>query len=223
MSAGGPPWRVEEWRASAADLHAADLLAPCAARRVVWMHADRPALVLGSAQRIETVDVAACASAGVDVVRRRSGGGAVLVEPGDLAWVDVTVPTGDPLADDDVGRAMWWLGDVWAEALARLGAPGAEVHRGPLVTTAWSRTVCFAGLGPGELTFGGSKVVGISQRRTRAGARFQCAVPLRWCPERVVSLLSPPRPTLADLPPVATVEASVEAISDAFNAVIATR
>jgi hypothetical protein len=57
---------------------------------------------------------------------------------------------------------------------------------------AWGQLVCFAGLGPGEVTagLGGAKVVGISQRRTRAGARFQCAVPLAWDPGRLAALLA---------------------------------
>ena len=41
------------------------------------------------------VDLEACAGAGVEVVRRRSGGGAVLVEPGSVVWVDVLVAATD--------------------------------------------------------------------------------------------------------------------------------
>ncbi|MEO7428911.1 MAG: hypothetical protein ABIY48_05965, partial [Acidimicrobiales bacterium] len=68
----------------------------------------------------------------------------------------------------------------------------ATVHDGPLVRARWSDLVCFAGLGPGELTdAAGRKVLGISQRRTRAGARFQCAALGRWDPSRLVSLLAP--------------------------------
>jgi hypothetical protein len=37
-------------------------------------------------------------------------------------------------------------------------------------------------------------VVGISQRRTRGWARFQCAAYLRWDPGALVALLAPPRP-----------------------------
>ena len=59
---------------------------------------DRPALVLGSTQRAEVVDERACADAGVEVVRRRSGGGAVLLEPGAVVWFDVVVPA-DVLRD----------------------------------------------------------------------------------------------------------------------------
>ena len=56
----------------------------------------------------------------------------------------------------------------------------------------WSEWVCFAGLGPGEVTVGGAKVVGISQRRTRHAARFQCAALLRWDVVGILRLLSLP-------------------------------
>lgn len=150
----------------------------------------RPALVLGSTQPASVV--ATGAGATVDVVRRRSGGGAVLVEPGKLVWVDVLVPAGDLLWDDDVGRAFAWLGRAWDGALADLGVPGTAVHAGPPVETSWSRLVCFAGLGPGEVTVGGAKVVGMCQRRTRAGALFQCAALLAWEPDRLLDLLALP-------------------------------
>ena len=114
----------------------------------------------------------------------------MLVEPGAVAWVDVVLPRSDPLWDDDVGRAFWWLGETWRLALASLGMTGAEVHRGGIVTSPWSSKVCFAGLGPGEVTVGGGKVVGMAQRRTRDGALFQCAVPLLWEPQRLLGVLA---------------------------------
>lgn len=114
----------------------------------------------------------------------------MLVEPGRLVWADVVVPAGDRLWEPDVGRAFWWLGDAWAAALAGLGVAGAGVHRGPLVSSRWSSMVCFAGLGPGEVTAAGGKIVGISQRRVRAGALFQCAVPLDGDPVALAGLLA---------------------------------
>jgi lipoate-protein ligase A len=106
-----------------------------------------------------------------------------------VAWLDVVVPRGDPRWDDDVARAFWWLGDAWAGAIGDLGITELEVHRGPLVRTALSDLVCFAGLGPGEVTRHGAKVLGMAQRRTRGGALFQCAVPLAWDPGRMGGLL----------------------------------
>jgi lipoate-protein ligase A len=150
-----------------------------------------PAVVLGSTQPDAVVDDARVASAGLDVVRRHSGGGAVLVRPGELLWVDLFVPADDPLWTDDVGRAFGWLGSVWTSALRGLGTD-AHWHDGPLLQTRWSRLVCFAGVGPGEVLVGSSKVVGMSQRRTRAGAGFSCAALGTWDADGLVTVLSLP-------------------------------
>lgn len=154
------------------------------------MHAvDRTALVLGSAQDPGIVDDVLAASWRVEVVRRRSGGGAVLLVPDEVAWLDVIVPAGDPLWSDDVSRSGLWLGEVWRAALADLGIEGTAVHGGPLIEGPLGREVCFGVLGPGEVSVDGRKVVGVSQRRRRGGARFQCAAYQRWRPHELAALL----------------------------------
>jgi lipoate-protein ligase A len=147
-------------------------------------------VILGSSQPESDIDEGRARSRGIGVARRRTGGGAVLVGPGLVKWVDVFVPAGDPLWDDDVGRASWWLGSAWADALAEAGVGSGEVWRRGLVRTPWSGRVCFAGLGPGEVTVGGRKVVGISQRRTRHGALFQCALPIVWDPAPLLDIMA---------------------------------
>ena len=189
--------RLEERHGSAAMLHG--LLPRGLVRTAEWFEVDRPALVLGSAQREAVVDHEACLAAGVDIARRRSGGGVVLLVPRETLWLDVVVPRDDPRWDDDVAKAMWWLGDVWCEALAATGTTGAEVYRGPLLHTSWSRLVCFDGLGSGEVQVDGCKAVGISQRRTRDWLRLQSSVHLAWRPELLASLLAAPSPAAAEL------------------------
>lgn len=173
------PWAVERAKGGAGILHSRGM-PRVPQRTVVFAEVDEPAFVLGSTQPETDVEPGAAARLGVRVVRRSSGGGGVLLEPAGQVWADVFVPRGDPRWDDDVARATWWLGDAWASALLSLGVTAAEVHRGAMVKTLLSSRVCFAGLGPGEVTVGGAKAVGISQRRTREGALFQCAVPLGW-------------------------------------------
>ncbi len=147
------------------------------------LFAERPAVVFGSTQTV------ASSVPGFEVVRRHSGGGAVLMRPGGLVWADVLVPSDDPLWTPDVGRAFWWLGETWVAALSAVGVEGARWHDGPLVRTRWSEAVCFAGLGPGEVTVDGRKVVGMSQRRRRDAALFQCAALLSWDAREVVRAL----------------------------------
>ena len=87
-------WVVEQHTGDAAAFHA---LAPQPApgERLVWVaDPSSPALVLGSAQRDDAVERRVAEALGVEVVRRRSGGGAVLVIPGEMVWVDVVIPRG---------------------------------------------------------------------------------------------------------------------------------
>ena len=154
------------------------------------MQVSGPAIVLGSAQPEEHVDVAETERAGVEVARRRSGGGAVLVTESGVLWVDVVLPAGDPLWNDDVSQAALWVGQAWADALGRLGVGDATVWKQRMLTTEWSSRVCFAGVAPGEVLVDGKKAVGVSQRRTRHAALFQTAVLLEWAPAGLLRLLA---------------------------------
>jgi len=146
-------------------------------------------IVLGSTQSTEVLALERARDVGVDVVRRTSGGGAVFVGPDAQVWLDVWLPRGDPLWDDDVIRSSWWLGETWTRALRGLGAPELLVHRGRTASSEWSDVVCFAGVGPGEVTAGTAKVVGVAQHRTRVGARWHSMAPLTWEPEPLLALL----------------------------------
>ncbi len=164
-------WEVEVRSGSVADGHGP--LGAFYGRRVLRQEPSAPALVLGSGQRVDDGLEARAALSGLPVVRRNSGGGAVLVVPGQVLWVDVLVPRGDLLWDDDVGRSSAWLGATWVDALAGVGEAAevvAAASGAPI-----GRAVCFAGRTTGEVLVGGRKVVGVSQRRDRFGARFQCA------------------------------------------------
>ncbi|MGI9614504.1 MAG: hypothetical protein ACR2QO_16460, partial [Acidimicrobiales bacterium] len=77
-----------------------------------------------------------------------------------------------------------------ARALDILGTRTTTHRAGPR-STEWSASLCFAGLGRGEVVNDqGAKVSGVSQRRTRGAARFQVAFLRRWDPEEQASLLA---------------------------------
>ncbi len=186
---------------------------------------DRPAIVLGSTQREEVLDLAACAAAGVEVARRRSGGGVVLLEPGAIVWFDVLVPAAQlhcAGVGDDVRASMIWLGEQIGRTLTGLGISGLDVHGGAMACSTWCPLVCFAGIGPGEVTRDGAKLVGISQRRTRAASRFQCAVHMWWSPEALARLLAA-HPPAEELPLVATLPSEQAAELPAALATTLTR
>jgi lipoate-protein ligase A len=205
-----PSWHVRQIAGDVGAFHTREL--PRHQRIATFFSADAPTLVLGSSQADESVNTEAAARQGIDVARRRSGGGGVLLWPGEFVWLDLEIPEGDELWSDDVGRSMWWVGELWRSALAPY-EPAATVHRGRLMRSRWSADVCFAGTGPGELMVGTAKLVGISQRRTRDAARFQTMVHLRWRPDVVASLVAE-SPSIAELAPlVKTCSESAESIT----------
>lgn len=215
-------WWVEHLAGTAGELHTRD--ARAFGRRIVSvLDVSGPALVLGSTQRDELIDLAAAERLGVDLVHRRTGGGAVFLQPGEAVWIDVIVPADDPLWNDDVATAFLWLGQVWAETLGDLGIEGAVANETAVCHSILGRLICFAGLGFGEVSSADGKIVGLSQRRTRDEAWFQCAVVRRWDVEPYAALLAPglaaaaeePQHALADIQ-VHVVDAAPAEVVDAF-------
>lgn len=182
-------WRIEHVSGNADELHASN--PPERAERVARvLEISHRCVVLGSSQPEADVDRDRAASLGVAVARRRSGGGAVWLAPGDQSWIDLWLPAGDHLWVDDVVGAAFWAGAAWQQALARLGVVGAEVHESGLARSALSDLVCFAGRGPGEIFAGTHKIVGISQRRTRDWVRLQTMAYRVWEPGRLLDVLA---------------------------------
>lgn len=164
------------------------------AREVWFVEPIDAAVVLGSTQPLASLDLGEVARRGLGVVRRRSGGGAVVVEPASSFWFDVWLPSGDPAFDHDIGRSADWLGDLVVDALATLGVDGVVVRARDVVRNtparSWARLVCFGATAAGEVLVQGRKAVGISQRRTRAGARFQVVIPGAFDPGATAALFS---------------------------------
>lgn len=215
-------WTIVHSVGDAGDFHVAD---PEPRRTATFHEVEVPTYVLGSSQPENTVDRRVADRLGVRVVRRRSGGGGVLLVPGEYVWLDLVIPSDDPLWSPDVARAMHWAGELWRGALEGFGI-GSNRYDGPLVRSEWSSVVCFAGLGAGELVATdrpGSKLVGISQRRTRGWARVQTMCHLRWRPELMAALTAAPRPSAAVIAGSAAivdvdVRRLVEALTDALPA-----
>ena len=204
------PSPLTRLRGTVAELHGRDPFAggAPAAPEVVWCDFTDAALVLGSHQSGDAVDPAAITAAGLSVVRRRSGGGAVLLRPGAVLWVDLVIPAG--FWPDDVRASMVRAGELWRGAL---DDPALRVHAGGMVVTPWSAVVCFAGVGPGEVLAGARKLVGLSQRRTRYGAWIQGLVHRRPLVAATGALMhtdlagAPPEAALADANPERVIRA----------------
>jgi lipoate-protein ligase A len=181
------PWNRHHWRGTAGDFHA---LNPAGERALWWCDVSQPALIVGSSQSVDLIDRDCAMSREIEVVRRRSGGGLVYVHPTDSVWIDVTIPRDDPLWTDDVSSSMLWLGDVFVQALSPWVAASSFHDR--FIAGEYGRDVCFASHSPGEVFVGPDKLVGISQRRTRDGARFQCVLYRQWTSDTWLSCVTSP-------------------------------
>lgn len=176
-----------------------DGMAPSGPPVASWSYVDRTVLVLGRAARDPVLNPAAAERLGVEVVRRRSGGGPVLWDA-ELVSFDVVLPPGHPLAHRDLAMAYRWIGEAVAEGVATLGVPVRvvgvdEAHAAQRRTDATSvraARACFGGLSPFEVVGPDDrKVVGLSQVRRRTGALFQCGVPLSFDAPLLAELLEP--------------------------------
>jgi len=157
-----PPWAqmaIDRWLLTRAE---SSTVAPVV-RLYGW---DRPTLTLGRHQRVEEegVDLAACARHGVAVVRRPTGGRAVLHGPG-LTYA-IVAPLPHPGATV-VACYRWAIAPLFT-ALAELGLEVAELGRshgaaGPAAL----RVACYAAPSAGEVALAGRKWIGSAQRRLR--------------------------------------------------------
>ena len=159
-----------------------------------------PAITCGRAQ-MKTVDMAAIAQSGLELVARGSGGGPVLWDD-DLIAIDVILPEGDPRLPTDIVAAYRWVGEAVASALTALGIDGARAVP-PGEARAWptgaAGGLCFGGLSPWEVVIGDRKVLGLSQVRKQAGAIIQVGVPMHLNAERLAAAVGAPPGAADDL------------------------
>lgn len=152
-----------------------------------------PTLSLGYAQNTATeVDLAACQEHGVAVVRRPTGGRAVLHDH------EVTYSVVMPLRLSDGLRSLTahyhLIGTALAAALHALQLP-VRLER-PRVRTAGTRVAaspaCFAALSRYELSVAGKKLVGSAQKRGQRSLLQHGSIPLSMDRQRLFACLQVP-------------------------------
>lgn len=165
---------------------------------------EQPALVLGCSQRaLHERLLAAPLAPPMALLRRDSGGGAVLTGPW-LVSVSLALPPDHPWLGQGLLESYRRLGQLHADALAELGvvagalappqiAPtqAALAARG-LPVVDWA---CFGSLSPWEVVDAqGRKLVGLAQRRRQTGVLLVAGTLLTPPPwERLCEALGQPR------------------------------
>lgn len=156
-------------------------LTPPTLRFYSW---DPPALSLGYAQPLKEVDLEACREAGIAVVRRSTGGRAVL-HRGEFTYALIASEGFPP----SVSGTYRKITEVLAQAIASLGVP-ADIAPGKL-TRAGSPS-CFQSATQADLVALGRKLVGSAQTR-RDGAFLQHgSLMLTQRPGEIQALLTSP-------------------------------
>ena len=178
----------------------------------------RPTLSLGRNQTAkDRYDPAQLESRGIDVVRRPTGGRAL------LHWREVTYSVAAPAADHEpLTESYAAINRILLEGLRSLGVEASE-SRGGARTPAPGDMPCFAVPAEGELIAQGAKLVGSAQVREN-GALLQHGSILVHDDQSIIkSLLARPAREL-DAPPAATLSdilgraPSVTEVADALFA-----
>ena len=174
-------------------------------------------VVIGSRQSGRDLDEGALDRDGIGIRRRHGGGGAVLLRTADR-WVELWLRAATGTHVLDVRSSAYLVGEWWRAALGEHEVD-AQVHRGAVLGASQGAVACFAGLGPGELTVRGHKVLGISQWRVREGVLVSSVLAVEP-PGDLERYLSP---EAATVPRLRSARSILEAAPElAIDAVLAT-
>lgn len=158
-----------------------------------------PALTLGRFQAaLRDVDSASCEANGLQVVRRPTGGRAVL-HTADLCYA-IVAPKNDPQVGGSIRDSYCRLSEALTLALAKVGAP-ADCVADTEAAGYGASAACFALAAPYELQSDSRKLVGSAQVRSQAAFLQQGSVRLAADSGLEAALLGleAPLPALSDV------------------------
>jgi lipoate-protein ligase A len=158
--------------------------APPTLRLYAW---EPPCLSLGRGQAVEDVDRRAVRAAGYHLVRRPTGGGAILHI--DELTYSVVAPQGDPRVAGSVVESYRRLSAGLVRALELLGVQQIRADR-RISDRGAEGPVCFEVPSDYEVTAAGKKLVGSAQMRAQGVVLQHGAVPLHGDIARICSLLA---------------------------------
>jgi lipoate-protein ligase A len=162
-------------------------ISPPVVRLYRWRN---PTLSLGYSQRkAEQYNLSACRQHGVEVVRRLTGGRAVLHDD-ELTYAVISNHQGH--FSGTISHAYEYIAQVLLDALAALGLDAKIAARHAIGRTASrvEQSACFTAPAQFEIICAGKKICGSSQKRTRHGFLQHGSLPLNMDLLRLFLLLN---------------------------------
>jgi lipoyl(octanoyl) transferase len=156
---------------------------PTTVRFYSWLP---PALSLGYGQSIEReLELGQCTSLGIDVVRRPTGGRAVLHDH--EVTYSLVISANDPRVTAGILAAYLTISQALIRGLAYLGitAELLPLRRGVSLSSNATSPVCFATPSSYEVAVGGRKIIGSAQRRAHDVIMQHGSIPLSWNLDRM--------------------------------------
>ncbi|HEY9856679.1 MAG TPA: biotin/lipoate A/B protein ligase family protein [Stenomitos sp.] len=144
----------------------------------------RPTLSLGYAQRADEVDFSACSARGIDLVRRPTGGRAVLHGAGDLTYA--VVASGAEGFPDNVTGSYAMIAQALVVGLQSLGL---TLQVAPGERSSGTTSACFGSATRADLMAAGRKLVGSAQLRREGGFVQHGALMITQEPRAIVEFL----------------------------------
>jgi lipoyl(octanoyl) transferase len=145
-----------------------------------------PALSLGYAQSIEReIDLRRCTALGIDVVRRPTGGRAVLHDH--EVTYSLVISANDPRVTVGILAAYLTISQALIRGLSYLGitAELLPLRQSARLPSDQVSPVCFATPSSYEVAVGGRKIIGSAQRRAHDVIMQHGSIPLSWNVERL--------------------------------------
>jgi lipoate-protein ligase A len=162
-----------------------DEVVPPTLRLYAWFP---PCLSLGYAQPIEDVDLSALHEHGWDIVRRPTGGRAILHT--DELTYSVIGPLNEPRLAGSLLKSYHVLSSALLDALHRLGAQAqASPEAASLPGDSDQGPVCFEVPSNYEITVDGKKLIGSAQARRKEGVLQHGSLPLQGDLGRITQVL----------------------------------
>jgi lipoyl(octanoyl) transferase len=160
---------------------------PATLRLYAW---EPPCLSLGYAQPLSDVDLPRLLALGWEVVRRPTGGRAVL-HTDELTYA-VIAPNDDPRVAGTLLESYNRLAGALVKALDLLVLPVEVQEHAAVPATRNANPVCFEVPSTYEITVGGKKLVGSAQARRKEGVLQHGSLPLTGDLTRILQVLTFP-------------------------------